>query len=133
MEMSDIIIVTTINLLILHIFLTIFTDLQSRGQIRLAGGTYPWEGRIEFLNDPLTRDWGTVCAQDWDWNEGYVVCRELGYHNTTGTEHARYIAITKCVKVESLFSCNTYYSNESGEWCMCDSGKDVCRKTKQNH
>ena len=74
MEMSDIIIVTTINPLILHIFLTVFTDLQYHGQIRLAGGTYPWDGRIEFLNDPSTRDWGTVCEQEWHWNEGYVVC-----------------------------------------------------------
>ena len=60
------------------------TDLQYSGQIRLVGD-YPWRGRVEFLNVPSTREWGTVCTQGWTSDDAYVACRELGYHTLSGT------------------------------------------------
>ncbi|KAI8480739.1 hypothetical protein Bbelb_415320 [Branchiostoma belcheri] len=50
-------------------------------QVRLMGGRYPWEGRVEvFYNEA----WGTVCGRSyWSKEEADVVCRELGYGPST--------------------------------------------------
>ncbi|KAI8487041.1 hypothetical protein Bbelb_353010, partial [Branchiostoma belcheri] len=46
-------------------------------QVRLMGGRFPWEGRVEvFYNG----EWGTVCGRSyWSSQDANVVCRELGY------------------------------------------------------
>ncbi|XP_019614636.1 PREDICTED: protein bark beetle-like [Branchiostoma belcheri] len=50
-------------------------------QVRLVGGRYPWEGRVEvFYNG----EWGSVCGRHyWDSQDANVVCRELGYGSST--------------------------------------------------
>jgi len=45
------------------------------GDIRLADGTNYYEGRVEVCHK---NEWGTVCDEDWDNNDGKVVCRQLG-------------------------------------------------------
>ncbi len=47
------------------------------GEVRLAGGSGPNEGRLEVC---YRRVFVTVCGDDfWDTTDAQVVCRQLGY------------------------------------------------------
>ena len=46
------------------------------GDIRLVGGRYLWEGRVEIF---LHGVWGTVSDDGASHNDAEVVCRQLGY------------------------------------------------------
>ena len=48
----------------------------AEGSIRLVGGSYPHEGRVEIY---LLGRWGTVCDSRFIFNDAIVVCRQLGY------------------------------------------------------
>jgi len=47
------------------------------GQLQLAGGNIPNEGRVEVCI--RTNVWGTVCDDLWGSDDAAVVCRQLGY------------------------------------------------------
>lgn len=50
---------------------------QSPMRVRLAGGRNSNEGRVE-VNLSDGQGWGTICAAEWTYREGNVVCRQLG-------------------------------------------------------
>ena len=53
-----------------------YREQPYNGEVRLVGGEYPSEGRLEvFFNG----QWGGVCSSGFDQSEGDVVCRQLGY------------------------------------------------------
>ena len=46
------------------------------GEIRLIGGSQPYEGRVEVCRNNV---WGTVCDDSWGALDATVVCRQAGY------------------------------------------------------
>ena len=54
------------------------------GQLRLAGGNIPNEGRVEIC---MKNVWGTVCAVSWGSVDATVVCRQLNYSANGQCQH----------------------------------------------
>ena len=52
------------------------TDGHQFGDMRLIGGSYHWEGRVEVY---VSGTWGTVTDSHWSSDDAQVVCRKLGY------------------------------------------------------
>ena len=53
------------------------SDAQNKnGDIRLIGGSYPWEGRVEIYLHTL---WGTITDSNWTNSDAQAVCRKKGY------------------------------------------------------
>ena len=50
--------------------------VSEQGNIRLANGSTPYEGRVEVC---ISGQWGTVCDDAWDGNDAGVACRQLGF------------------------------------------------------
>ena len=47
--------------------------------MRLAGGLDPTEGRVEVC---VQGRWNGVCRWSWNYQDAFVVCRQLGYPAT---------------------------------------------------
>ncbi|XP_062603516.1 neurotrypsin-like, partial [Saccostrea cucullata] len=50
--------------------------------IRLIDTGYPWKGTIEILHNG---QWGTICDDSFDKQDGDVICRMLGYSHSSQT------------------------------------------------
>lgn len=58
------------------------TDI-SIGTVRLVGGSFANEGRVEIFYGT----WGTVCDHSWDLQDAMVVCQELGWLKAVSLYH----------------------------------------------
>ena len=77
----------------------------STGDIRLAGGNIPNEGRIEIC---MSNEWGTVCDDSWSSVDAAVVCRQLGY-STTGTNVGYGCTVLcQCARFHGINHCSLY-------------------------
>ena len=56
----------------------------THGTVRLTGGLVPTEGRVEVC---VGGRWSGVCDNRWNYQDAFVVCRQLGYP-ATGTQVA---------------------------------------------
>ena len=60
------------------------------GDIRLVGGLYDYEGRVEvFVNDT----WGTVCRDHFTTEDAIVVCRQLGLDPSSKLYVCKFISV----------------------------------------
>ena len=46
------------------------------GDIRLVGGSYQWEGRVEIY---FSGTWGTITDSQWTSDDAQTVCRKMGH------------------------------------------------------
>ena len=51
----------------------------THGNVHLAGGLGPTEGRVEVC---VQGRWSGVCHSNWNYQDAFVVCRQLGYPAT---------------------------------------------------
>ena len=65
----------TSHIVIIIHFVTACTSAE-QGNIRLANGTTPYDGRVEVCENG---QWGTVCDDGWAENDAGVACRQLGF------------------------------------------------------
>ena len=59
--------------------LLLYVVLCNNSDIRLAGGSDQYEGRVEIC---FNETWGTICDGSWSTNDANVACRQLGYAAT---------------------------------------------------
>ena len=69
---------------------TISGNEVKEGDIRLVGGSYLWEGRVEIF---LNGDWGTVCHDGAYNDDAAIVCRQLGY-----VTFSKLFSVCKCMR-----------------------------------
>ena len=65
-------------------YVCVFFSVDSsyrEGDIRLVGGPYNWEGRVEIY---WSGTWTALSDSSWTSSDAKVVCRQLG-HSTEGS------------------------------------------------
>ena len=65
--------------IVILVFIYTLATNCTHGNVRLAGGLGPTEGRVEVC---VQGRWSGVCHYDWNYQDAFVVCRQLGYPAT---------------------------------------------------
>nr|DBA29164.1 TPA: hypothetical protein GDO54_009417 [Pyxicephalus adspersus] len=82
--------------------------------VRIVDGSGPHQGRVEVY---YNKEWGTVCDDHWDLNDGKVVCKMLGFSGVSrvfikaffgqGKVNKIWMDDVRCTGLEtSITSCN---------------------------
>lgn len=112
--------------------------------VRLRGSSAFGMGRVEVLH---AGEWGTVCYDEWDYLDAYVVCRQLGYSSADQAFRAPktfdrvWLSDLKCSGTEKSLSqcphlgwgkhgCSSHYSSNAGVICRGESSESVIQKSK---
>ena len=75
---TDLYIIIHNSVIHIDLFCTLIV-LCNDTDIRLAGGSDQYEGRVEIC---YNETWGTICDGSWSTNDANVACRQLGYAAT---------------------------------------------------
>ena len=68
-------------------YFTIVQTFTEPTELRLAGGTDKYSGRVEVFVKGANQ-WGTICDDYWDEDDAKVVCRQLGFYGGTALRKA---------------------------------------------
>ena len=55
-----------------------------RHMIRLQGGDYSNQGRVEVY---CNGQWGTICSDGFDSTDALTICKQLGYNSYNSYNH----------------------------------------------
>ena len=64
--------------LYIHNTISIVDSSYQEGNIRLVGGDYNWEGRVEIFYSGI---WSSISDTSWTSSDARVVCRQLRHSN----------------------------------------------------
>ena len=64
------------NYILFNVLLLLTTAGCTHGAVRLIGGAYSFEGRVEVCVNGL---WGTVCHDLWSSTDAALGCKFFGY------------------------------------------------------
>eukprot|EP00057_Strongylocentrotus_purpuratus_P010263 XP_011664737.1 PREDICTED: lysyl oxidase homolog 2-like [Strongylocentrotus purpuratus] len=89
--------------------------------VRLSGYSLRQYGHVEMYTNKT--GWGLVCAQDWDDQDGQVICRMLGY---PGMSRRSSIGVPTSDSTPITIGGLTCVGNEASiEECMYDAGHNI--------
>ena len=66
---------------------------HKEGDIRLVGGSYQWQGRVEIY---LYGEWGTITDDGAGNYDAHVVCWQLGY-DTRGEGYSKALELSMTI------------------------------------
>ncbi|PIK42104.1 putative deleted in malignant brain tumors 1 protein-like [Apostichopus japonicus] len=62
-------------------------DATVSGDVRLINGYTPGEGTVQIY---YNNEWGTICDDNFDLQDGHVICRQLGYSGALQYQSSAY-------------------------------------------
>lgn len=75
--MVSMLLLVVCSLMVIGFIQTQEAPVYPDGSIRLVGGRNPTEGNVEVF---YRGRWGSICDDEWDIREAYIVCKMLGYN-----------------------------------------------------